>query len=167
MSLYPFQGECDSMCTHTETEMSKLSYPTGKLKRHTPVAQPFSSSLLQEGRVQGFTTSASHLPGCTSASQEMPEPSPSGCPGLAQVQEEGTIWQVRAELWAWGTKRAPSVSSLLQGTASQPTSGANWGRSTCSRYAQDTRTQKLCAESSSTHAWSQTSSSGPGFQWGV
>lgn len=152
------------MCTHTEAEMSKLSYPTGKLKRHTPVAQPFSSSLLQEGRVQGFTTFAAHLPGCTSASQEVPGPSPSCCPGLAQVQEEGTIQRVQAELWAWGNKRAPPVSSMLQGTGSQLASGANWDRSTCSQYVQDTHTQELCAESSNMHAWSQTSSSGPGYQ---
>lgn len=151
------------MCTHTEAEMSKPSYPAGKLKRHTPVAQPFSS-LLQEGRVQGFTTFASHLPGCTSASQEVLGPSPSCCPGLARVQEEGTIQRMQAELWAWGNERALPVSSVLQGTASQPASGANWDQSTCSQYAQDTRTQKLYAESSNMHAWSQTNSSDPGYQ---
>ena len=93
MSLCPFRGECDTTCTHTEAEMNNRL--TLQPQRHTPLAQPFPSSLLQEGWVQGFTTSASHPLGCTSPSQLMLKLQPRAGPSTAE--KDNPAW---AELWS-------------------------------------------------------------------
>lgn len=126
------------MCTHTEAEMNELPHPAGKCKRQNPIVQTFHSSPFPSSLLRGGWASAFHL--------LLSSPLPT----VLNAHEVDYLACVSSAL-VLGNRRTP-ISSLMQGSVGEHTSGANLGLHVCSQYAQGIHTPKPVPQRALTHA---------------